>query len=147
MRISSKGRYALAASVILARIYHTGEFVTVNSISENLGLSKIYLEQVFSLLRRGGIVRSVKGSQGGYQLALPPEQLTALDVLSAAELSLFEPAEATVTEKAPDIESAMRKLVYDALERSVRECLRQVPLSHLVSEADQYGGNALMFYI
>ena len=90
MRISAKGRYALASTISLAQDYAKGEYTTVLSISEKLGISKIYLEQVFSLLKRGGIVNSVKGSQGGYQLARMPQQITLYDVLSAVELSLFE---------------------------------------------------------
>src|SRR5690606_1073070 len=108
MRISAKGRYALAAVINMAQQYDSGECITVISISERLGISKIYLEQVFSMLKRGDIVRSVKGAQGGYQLVRPPEQITVLDVLSAVETSLFETVEDTVPEKAPEIEAAMR---------------------------------------
>jgi hypothetical protein len=50
MRISAKGRYALAATIHLAQKYDSGEYTTVLSISERFGISKIYLEQVFSLL-------------------------------------------------------------------------------------------------
>ena len=68
MRISAKGRYALAAAISMARQYGTGEHITAISISEKLGISKIYLEQVFSLLKRAGLVNTVKGAQGGYAL-------------------------------------------------------------------------------
>ena len=108
MRISAKGRYALAAAIYLAQQHHPDEYITVISISERLGISKIYLEQVFSLLKRGRIVNSVKGSQGGYQLAKVPALLTALDVLKAVEASLFEQTDSTVEKKAPEIDGAMR---------------------------------------
>ncbi|MEL7602247.1 MAG: Rrf2 family transcriptional regulator, partial [Bacillota bacterium] len=49
MRVSAKGRYALAAMLHMAQRADTGEYITVISISERLGISKIYLEQVFSL--------------------------------------------------------------------------------------------------
>lgn len=93
MRISAKGRYALASMIDIARHSGNGEYITVISISERLGISRIYLEQVFSLLKRGGLVTSVKGAQGGYLLARMPRQISAYDILSAVELSLFEPAE------------------------------------------------------
>lgn len=64
MRISTKGRYALAALIKIAENHGSGEYITIASISEKLGISKIYLEQVFSLLIIGGIVTSVKGAQG-----------------------------------------------------------------------------------
>ena len=56
MRISAKGRYALASVIHMAQQHHSGESVTLISISERLGISKIYLEQVFSLLKRGELV-------------------------------------------------------------------------------------------
>ena len=81
MRISAKGRYALASVIHMAQQHHSGESVTLISISERLGISKIYLEQVFSLLKRGELVTSVKGALGGYLLSASPEQINVLDVL------------------------------------------------------------------
>ena len=52
MKISAKGRYGLAAMTYLARNYAAGTPITIVSISEKLGISKIYLEQVFSMLKR-----------------------------------------------------------------------------------------------
>jgi len=148
MRISAKGRYALAAVICMAQQYDSGEYITVISISERLGISKIYLEQVFSLLKRGGLVNSVKGAQGGYQLSRMPAQITALDVLSAVETSMFERAEETVPEKAPDIEKAMRLSAFETLDKAVREALRGVTLCGLVSEAEKHKSeHAMMFYI
>jgi Rrf2 family protein len=148
MRISAKGRYGLAAAVNMAENYNSGECITVISISERLGISKIYLEQVFSLLKRGGIVNSVKGAQGGYQLARNPRQITVLDVLSAVELSLFEPAEESVKSKAPEIEAAMRTSVFDAIDGAVKDALENITLSDLVNEAEKHKANqGLMFFI
>ncbi len=148
MRISAKGRYALAAVTHMAQLYRGGEYITVIRISERLGISKIYLEQVFSLLKRGGIVTSVKGSQGGYQLAKAPALLTALDVLEAVEASLFEGTDAAVKEKAPEIDAAMQLAVFDKLDAAVREALGRVTLEDLAAEAQrQLGGQAPMFYI
>ena len=90
MKISAKGRYGLAAMTYLARNYASGSPVTIVSISEKLGISKIYLEQVFSLLKRARLVNSIKGSQGGYQLSRAPREITPYDILSSIELSLME---------------------------------------------------------
>ena len=92
MKISAKGRYGLAAMAFLARISQATSPTTILTISENLGISKIYLEQVFSLLKHARLVTSSKGSQGGYQLARTPQEITAWDVLSAIELPLTEKA-------------------------------------------------------
>lgn len=148
MRISAKGRYALAAVISMAQKHNSGEYITVISISERLGISKIYLEQVFSLLKRGGLVHSIKGAQGGYQLARMPRQITVLDVLSAVETSLFEKAEDTVPEKAPDIEKAMRLSAFDILDESVKDALGKISLEDLVNEAEKHKEeHAIMFYI
>jgi Rrf2 family cysteine metabolism transcriptional repressor len=148
MRISAKGRYALAAVISMAQQYNNGEYITVSSISERLGISKIYLEQVFSLLKRGGLVNSVKGAQGGYQLTRMPERITVLDVLKAVELSLFEQTEDTVMEKAPDIEMSMRLSAFEILDRTIQNALSQITLDDLVAEAEKHKGeHAMMFYI
>lgn len=152
MRISVKGRYALAASICMAESTAVktgkGDYMTVISISERLGISKIYLEQVFSLLKRAGLVNSVKGSQGGYQLARMPRQITVLDVLAAVESTLFETTEATVAGKAPEIDAAMRIAAFDQLDQAIRASLGQVTLADLLSETEKHKPDrALMFYI
>ena len=148
MRISAKGRYALASTISMAQNFNNGEYITVVSISDRLGISKIYLEQVFSLLKRGGIVNSVKGAQGGYQLTRAPGQITAFDILSAVELSLFESAEQTVFSKAPEIETAMQKSAFEALDNAISNALRKITLYDLINEAEKYKTDqGLMFFI
>lgn len=148
MRISAKGRYGLAAVISMAQQYPTGETITVISISETLGISKIYLEQVFSLLKRGDIVTSIKGAQGGYMLTRSPAQITVYDVLAAIETSLFEKVEDTVSEKAPAIDTAMRLAAFDVLDIAIKETLEKITIRDLVSEAEKHKGDqSLMFYI
>lgn len=148
MRISAKGRYALAALTFMAQQYSNGEYITVITISEELGISKIYLEQVFSLLKKAEIVFSSKGSQGGYQLSRMPNQITVLDVLSAVEVSLFEQAQETVPEKAPEIDKALKLSVFDVLDQSITKTLSGITLADLVSEVEKHKRDqAMMFYI
>jgi Rrf2 family protein len=148
MRISAKGRYALASVIHMAQQSQRGESITLVSISESLGISKIYLEQVFSLLKRGELVTSVKGAQGGYQLARMPRQMTALDVLTAVETTLFDKTEDTVEEKAPEIEYAMRLSAFQPLDDAVADALGRVTLEDLVLAAEKNkGDHAAMYYI
>ncbi len=137
MRISARGRYALAAMIDLAKNYADGNFITVTSIADRLGISKIYLEQVFSMLKKGGVVISVKGSQGGYQLASTPHQITAYDVLYPVETSIFDITDDTVKNEAPEIEVAMRNLVFDDLDKAVEAPLKRVTLYNLINEAEK----------
>lgn len=148
MRISSKGRYALAAAINMAKFSNGVDPVTVVSISERLGISKIYLEQVFALLRRGGVVNSVKGAQGGYVFTRLPSQITAYDILSAAEISLFEATEETVAHNSPETDEAMQSLVFGPLDDAVIKSLSTVTLEDLVHETEKLKGDqSLMFFI
>lgn len=148
MRISAKGRYALAAAVYMAGCYESGEQITVISISEKLGISKIYLEQVFALLKRGDIVTSIKGAQGGYHLARHPKEITAYDILSAVELSLFEKAEDTVKQNAPEINDAIICLVFDKADEALCNALKSVTLEKLAADVERRkSGPDIMYYI
>ncbi len=148
MRISSKGRYALVSMIYMAQSFENGKFITVISISEKFGISKIYLEQVFALLKKGGLVTSAKGSQGGYQISRSPEQITAYDILSAIESTLFETAEETVSESAPAFEKALRSSVFEKLDKSVVDSLTSVTLEELAKETDNNADeHTIMYYI
>ena len=147
MRISAKGRYAIASVIHMAQ-QKFGDSITLISISESLGISKIYLEQVFALLKRGELVTSVKGAQGGYLLSAAPGQINVLDVLTAVETGLFDKTEDTVAEKAPEIEFAMRERAFQALDAAVSASLSQVTLEDLVLASEKYkGDDAAMYYI
>ncbi|SDM78311.1 RrF2 family transcriptional regulator [Acetanaerobacterium elongatum] len=148
MRVSSRGRYGLAAMMIIAEYADSNEAVTVISISEKLGISKIYLEQVFALLKRAGLVTAIKGSQGGYRLAQPPAAITALDILQAVEHSLFESAEESVLKNAPNIEEALQSDVFMALDTAVADTLKKVTLVDLSAHAQRLRSDGgVMFYI
>ncbi len=148
MRISAKARYALASMIHLGQNYNNGENVTVVSISERLGISKIYLEQVFSLLKRGSLVNSVKGAQGGYQLTRAPQKITVLEIMFAVEVSLFEQTETTVPEKAPEVDKAMVHLIFQSLDSVVRNRLQKITLADLVTEVEHSKSDqALMYFI
>ncbi|MBN1777143.1 MAG: Rrf2 family transcriptional regulator [Clostridiales bacterium] len=148
MRISARGRYALAATISMAARHDTGENITVVSLSESLGISKIYLEQVFSLLKKAEIVSSQKGAQGGYRLSRLPQDIPALAVLSATDLSLFEEVGDTVKDHAPGIEAAMRSSVFDAVDGAVRDTLNNVTLKDLADEMKKYRKNqGYMYFI
>jgi Rrf2 family protein len=148
MRISAKGRYALAVMVQMAEHYGSGEYIAVVNISKNLGISKIYLEQIFSLLKKSGLLNSVKGTQGGYHLARRPKLITAADILSAVEVSLFEETKGSVSDKALEIDKSIHILVFDELDKKIKETLEGITLEALVSEAEKYKAyDKNMFYI
>ncbi len=85
--ISTKGRYALRLMIDVAA-YSNGEVVSLKDISKRQDVSIKYLEQVVSLLIKGGMLISVRGNNGGYLLAKKPSEYTAGDILRVAEGTL-----------------------------------------------------------
>ena len=75
-----KSRYGLRALIDLA-INSKTEQVALNSIAERNKISPQYLEQVFAALRKAGIIKSVKGPQGGYLLAKPATKISVAEIL------------------------------------------------------------------
>lgn len=147
MKISAKGRYGLAAMTYLALNYASGAPVTIISISEKLGISKIYLEQVFSLLKRSRLVNSIKGSQGGYQLAREPREISAYDILSAIELSLMEKA-SQAADKMPELDRALNVKVFNPLDTSIKTALSATSLDDIMLAIDaEKAADSLMYFI
>ena len=99
-------------------------------------------------LKRGELVTSVKGAQGGYLLSAAPGQISVLDVLTAVETGLFDKTEDTVAEKAPEIEFAMRESAFSVLDDAVSAALSHVSLEDLVLASEKHkGDDAAMYYI
>lgn len=87
MKISTKGRYALRLMLDLA-LNNTGEYITIKSIAARQEISEKYLEQIITLLSRAKYVKSTRGAQGGYMLAMEPTEYTVGMILRLTEGSL-----------------------------------------------------------
>ena len=87
MKISTKGRYALRLMLDLAE-HNTGELIPIKEIADRQGISEKYMEQIISILKRAGFVRSMRGSQGGYMLAWDPREYTVGMILRLTEGSM-----------------------------------------------------------
>jgi Rrf2 family iron-sulfur cluster assembly transcriptional regulator len=90
VKLSTKGRYAVMAMVDLAR-HSAGNPVALADIAERQEISLSYLEQLFAKLRRGGLVKSVRGPGGGYLLGRAMAELRISDIILAVD----EPIRAT----------------------------------------------------
>jgi len=84
MKLTSKGRYAVMALVDLAR-FDSINPVSLRDISLRQGISLDYLEQIFSKLKRNNIVRSVRGTQGGYILSKNPNDIKLTNIFYAVD--------------------------------------------------------------
>lgn len=148
MRISAKGRYALASSIFLAQKLKSENHISIIHISDSLGISKIYLEQIFSLLKSRGLVHSIKGAQGGYALARMPSEISVYDILSAVETAMFDITEDTVKRDAPHIEQIMNTMIFTPLDEKIRDTLQTITVQELMTESEKLEDNeGLMFYI
>src|SRR5690349_24525252 len=90
MRLTTKGRFAVTAMIDLA-MHHGSGPVTLAEISGRQKISLSYLEQLFGKLRRHGLVDSVRGPGGGYNLARPAVEVSVADIITAVD----EPIDAT----------------------------------------------------
>ncbi|MCW8836556.1 MAG: Rrf2 family transcriptional regulator [Rhodospirillales bacterium] len=90
MRLSTKGRYAVMAMVDLSA-HSAGKPVALADIADRQEISLSYLEQLFGKLRKGGLVKSVRGPGGGYLLAHDPSDVRMSDIIMAVD----EPISAT----------------------------------------------------
>lgn len=84
MQISTRGRYGLRAMVDMA-LHVTEGPMALRVIAERQSISESYLEQVFTGLRKAGLVKASRGSQGGYELSHPPREITVGQILRALE--------------------------------------------------------------
>ncbi|WP_138158867.1 RrF2 family transcriptional regulator [Peptoniphilus catoniae] len=84
MKISTRGRYGLMAMYSVFQNYGKGP-ISINEIAEKEHLSVAYLEQLFALLKKAGLVKSIRGAFGGYELTRDPSNIKIKEILNALE--------------------------------------------------------------
>lgn len=135
LNISTKGRYGLRAVLDMA-IHQENDPIALSSIAERQGLSEGYLEQLMIPLKRAGLVRSIRGAQGGYLLVKEPKNIKVGDVIRALEGPLAPVA--CVNEDYPEecqrAESCVTRMVWAKVRDSVAEVLDSFSLEDLVKE-------------
>ncbi|MCX7710890.1 MAG: RrF2 family transcriptional regulator [Clostridia bacterium] len=148
MKISTKGRYGLRAMVDLA-LHSSGDYVALNTIAERQNISENYMEQVFSTLRKAGIVKSVKGAQGGYALSGKPSNIKVGTILRALEGELFSADEIETGVSDPkSLQNCIKVHVWDKIHRGINDVVDTITLEDLVNEYKKANhGEMLMFYI
>lgn len=148
MKISTKGRYGLRAMVDLA-FHARNEHVALNAVAERQNISTNYLEQVFSGLRKAGLVKSVKGAQGGYILAEKPQDITVGTILRVLEgsLSVIDGTE-TMDIDRKSIQYCLKQSVWDKIDESINNVVDSITLEDLVNDYKSLNSiDAIMYYI
>ena len=137
MKLSTKGRYGLRAMVDLALNGESGGAVSIQSIARRQTISESYLEQLVRRLKGAGLVSSVRGAGGGYQLAKPAEEISVGDVLRALEGSL-DAVSCGGAEGEGNCEQAdlcATRFVWERVNRAIENAVDTVMLSELVEES------------
>jgi Rrf2 family transcriptional regulator, iron-sulfur cluster assembly transcription factor len=132
MRLTTKGRFAVTAMIDVA-MHGTGAPVTLAAVSERQKISLSYLEQLFGKLRRHGLVESVRGPGGGYNLAHAADSVSVADVILAVD----EPIDATQCagrENCFDDRRCMTHELWAGLNEQIFGYLRSVTLAELVRQ-------------
>ncbi|NJM70020.1 MAG: Rrf2 family transcriptional regulator [Scytonema sp. RU_4_4] len=79
MELSNKTEYAILSLIALAACYSDGESLQIREIAVRQNIPNRYLEELLATLRRGGLIKSIRGVKGGYVLAREPQKITLLD--------------------------------------------------------------------
>ncbi len=146
MRLSTKGCYGLRAMLDLALNYGGGPML-MRTISDKEGISRKYLHALLSTLRTAGLVRSIRGSGGGYTLSRAPSQITLCEVIQALEGSLC------VTECVHDESVCSRsdicvgRDVWTEISVIIENLLSNITLEELVARQAQKIAKTNMYYI
>jgi Rrf2 family protein len=130
MRISTKGRYSLEALLYMA-LLPEGGYASTRSIAENTGISDGYLEQLFIPLRKAGVVRGIRGSQGGYFPGRAFDKITVGDVLRAVE-NTMEPVDCIRSKQCPVQNTCLSRHTWNELYTEINKCIDTISLSDLV---------------
>lgn len=138
MKLSTKGKYGLRAIIDLAR-FSEKEPVSIGCISTRQKLSERYLEQLFALLKKAGLVKSIRGASGGYVLARDASEISVGDVLRALEGNL-EPVRCAAfysEEGCMASDECVTKYVWQKINDSINKTVNEIKLDELVKESKE----------
>ncbi len=149
MRLSTKGRYGLKAMFDLALNIGEGP-VALNSIADRQNISVHYLEQLFSSLRKAGLVKSMRGAQGGYVLADQPYNITVGDIIRTLEGPLA-PTECVSNEEGNGCSKAdccVTRTVWEKIRDSIDTVVDSITLQDMIDDYKKLqDSDSFMYYI
>lgn len=132
MKLSTKGRYGVKAMLDLAVHYGT-EPISIKSISERQGISEYYLEQLFAPLRRAGLIKSVRGAQGGYILNRNPIEITVLEIMDVLE-GPVEISDCLDNDDCNKFESCATRVLWKKIQISINSVMENVTLQDMLND-------------
>ena len=139
MKLSVKSDYAARAVLGLARHYPERAALRMEDVADEQGVPPKYLPQILTELKARGIVRSVRGKEGGYLLARPPADITLGDVLRAVQGPLFDTPALSDSHCPPELRRAWQKL-----QRSLEDAAEAITFAQMLEEGAE---KEKMYYI
>jgi Rrf2 family protein len=144
MRISAKAEYACAAMLELAGNFGDPQPLRIKSIAESQGISARFLVQILLQLKTAGLVASVRGASGGYQLARAPESISLASIINAIDESGLAPRVAlTEANRTPTVEVLLG--VWQEVRQQEQRMLERISLAELLRRTQE--SNAFTFHI
>ncbi|MDD5439719.1 MAG: RrF2 family transcriptional regulator [Candidatus Omnitrophica bacterium] len=135
MKVTTGIRYGLRAAVQLAKEYRRGP-VSVSLIARNEKISTQYLEQLLNRLKRGGVVKSIRGPQGGYMLMKNPKNIRVYDVVKSLEgdMCIVFCMASGSRQQCNVEEKCSTKMVWQKVNDAIVDVLRSISLEDLCGE-------------
>ena len=134
MKLNTQGRYALVALVDLSSRNNLKN-VSLSEISERQNISLPYLEQLFLKLRKAGIVKSYRGSSGGYAIAKSPDLLRITEILKAVDQDLDLGSEKNkILKHSQTKEEVLSNKMWEQLSANIYVFLHQMRLSDITAD-------------
>jgi Rrf2 family transcriptional regulator, cysteine metabolism repressor len=147
VELTPKAEYALLALMALVDQYAQGKAMKVNEITAKHGnIPARYLEQILLVLRREGIIKSLRGARGGYMLAREPQRISLLEVVAIVNGSQRSKALDEEQNSVSPEQSAIHQ-VWSQIHQTTRTTLDQTTLQDLWDSSDLYRSSSPMYYI
>ena len=138
MKLTTKASYGVRALVNLAICYNK-KSLSISQIAQEEDISSIYLEQIFNILKKEKLVKSIRGPKGGYVLAKNPKDIDMYEIVEALEGS-FVHNKCTAGKKEAKMvckkaKSCVSKEVWDIVAKEVKKTLEKIKLQTLAIRA------------
>lgn len=132
MKLSTKGRYGVKAMVDLA-INYGKEPISIKAISQRQHVSEYYLEQLFSPLRKSGLIKSIRGAQGGYVLNRDPKDIKVSEIMYILE-GPIEISDCVDGSSCNNIDCCATRLLWEKIKHSIDSVMESVTLQDIVDD-------------
>ena len=132
MKISTKGRYGLRILMDLA-LHQSEKPRLIRDIAKSQQISEKYISRLVIALRRAGMIRSVRGVNGGFHIAMKPEEITLLDVIEVMEGPLSIVDCVSAPGKCGQSANCAPREIWSKLNENIRDLMRQTTLADILT--------------